>query len=70
MLWLTLPIIKRCRECFRSYRREITAHSRLCKKDIKRITWNDVLANKSVYYAILCKKCVTRNINDYCNDCN
>ena len=66
---LSLPIIKRCQECFKSYRREISARNILRKKDIKRITRNDVLGKKSVYHAILCKKCVTRNINDYCNDC-
>ena len=66
---LSLPIKNRCPDCIRAYKRLAESRRRFLKKDTKRLTRNAVYSKKSVYHAILCKRCVTRNKKDYCKDC-
>ena len=52
---LILPKYKKCKECYRAYRRELSQ----CNKPKKR----------SIYYDLLCDSCNDKPHRDYCDEC-
>ena len=64
------PVRKLCPDCKRANGRERTARHRQKIKDLTKQTRSVERNKRSIYFEVLCDKCLDKHISEYCSECS